>query len=363
MSVVDQALHIGIHAALPIALRGRPGVGKTSMVEAAAAAAGLHLEVVVGSLREPTDFAGLPIVRPDGGIDLAAPRWALRANAATRGAVVLFDELTTASPAVQAAMLRVVRERIVGDLPLADHVRIVAAYNDAVDCGGYDLELPMRSRFVHLTVHADADRFCDGLLHGWTTGGAPVDAVAPDGPVAARLDWRAVVAAFVRARPGLLEVAPELGGHGGYPTPRTWELAADAARAADLAGASDDVRRILLTGCIGAGAAAELCEFVDHLDLPDPREILADPDRVRQYLDQRRPDRTVLVLHGVADVAAASGDVDTWIRSWSVAEHAVAAGFADLVAWTFRPVAARRPTGAALPPSFDAVRRFLERVA
>lgn len=361
MSTVERALQIGLAAALPIALRGRPGVGKTSMVESVAAATGMHLEVVVGSLREPTDFAGLPIVRPDGGIDLAAPRWALRANAATGGAVVLFDELTTASPAVQAAMLRVVRERIVGDLALGDHVRIVAAYNDAVDCGGYDLELPMRSRFVHLTVHADADRFCDGLLHGWAPIGVP-DFVS-DGAGAPNIDWRAVIAAFVRARPGLLEVTPALGGYGGYPTPRTWELAADAARAADLAGAGDDVRQLLLTGCVGAGAAAELCEFVDHLDLPDPRDILRDPDLVRQYLDQRRPDRTILVLHSVADVAAASDDADTWTRSWSVAEHAVDAGFADLVAWTFRPVAARRPTGASLPPSFNAVRQFLERVA
>jgi hypothetical protein len=359
MSAVHSALQVGIQAGLPIALRGRPGVGKTSMVEAAAVALGLHLEVVVGSLREPTDFAGLPIVRPDGGIDLAAPRWALKANAAVGGAVVLFDELTTASPAVQAAMLRVVRERVVGDLVLADHVRVVAAYNDADDCGGYDLELPMRSRFIHLTVQPDTDGFCDGLLHGWSTPSLTesVDVDRPD------LDWNAVVAAFVRARPGLLEVPPELGAQGGYPTPRTWELAAAAAAASDRYDAGDDVRRLLVSGCVGVGAATELCEFVEHLDLPDPRLILSDPERVTEHLDPHRPDRVVLVLHGVADVAASSGDPVCWTQAWNVAERAVDAGFADLVAWTFRPVAARRPDGAVIPSGFESVRRFLERVA
>lgn len=358
MTPVSRAVGVAVGAALPVALRGRPGVGKTSMVEAIATEASMHLEVVVGSLREPTDLAGLPIVRPDGGIDLAAPRWALNANAATGGALVLFDELTTASPAVQAAMLRVVRERVVGDLRLADHVRIVAAYNDAVDCGGYDLELPMRSRFVHLSIGADVDQFCEGLLNGWQSPPTVLSAT----PTQAT-NWRAVVAAFVRARPGLLEAPPELGSSGGYPTPRTWELAAESATAVDLFGEDSEVRSLLIAGCVGPGAAAEFCSFVDNLDLPDPRTLLASPTTIRGHLDQRRPDRVMLVLHGVVDTVVRADDAHIWSTSWEIAEIAAAAGFADLVAWTFRPIAMRRPDGAVIPAGFHAVRRFLERVA
>lgn len=359
MSPVARALGVAVADGLPIALRGRPGVGKTSMVEAIARSADLHLEVVVGSLREPTDFAGLPIVRPDGGIDLAAPRWALNANNATEGALVLFDELTTASPAVQAAMLRVVRERVVGDLRLADHVRIVAAYNDAGDCGGYDLELPMRSRFVHLTVGADIDQFCEGLLYGWRS---PRIASDPAAPLTGQ-NWRAMVAAFVRSRPGLLEAAPDLGSSGGYPTPRTWELAATAAAAVDRLGEGDEVRSLLLAGCVGPGAAAEFCSFVDNLDLPDPRSLLADPATVVAHLDHRRPDRVMLVLHGIVDTVVRADDASIWTTSWQIAEHAVDAGFADLVAWAFRPIAMRRPAGAVIPAGFGAVRQFLEHAA
>lgn len=359
MTAAARAVGVAVSAGLPVALRGRPGVGKTSLVESIARSAGLHLEVVVGSLREPTDLAGLPIVRPDGGIDLAAPRWALNANASTDGSLVLFDELTTASPAVQAAMLRVVRERVVGDLRLSDHVRIVAAYNDATDCGGYDLELPMRSRFIHISIGADVDQFCDGLLHGWGVPSAPSTAV----PTVGCSNWRALVAAFIRSRPGLLEVAPALGSSGGYPTPRTWELAASVGAAVDGVGEDDEVLSLLLAGCVGPGAASELCSFVANLDLPDPRDVLAEPSTVMHHLDHRRPDRVMLVLQGVVDTVVRAGDPTTWTASWEVAELAAAAGFADLVAWTFRPLAMHRPAGATVPPGFSVVRQFLEKVA
>lgn len=358
MNSVHRSMLVAVRAALPLALRGRPGVGKTSMVEAMAEASGMHLEVVVGSLREPTDLVGLPIVRPDGGIDLAAPRWALRANEATDGAVILFDELTTASPATQAAMLRVIRERIVGDLRLADHVRIVAAYNDAGDCGGYDLELPMRSRFLHLVVEPDVDEFCTGLLNGWTTP----DLAPVDGTSAAR-NWSSLVAGFLRARPGLLEAPPEMGSSGGYPTPRTWELVVLATEAADRYGEGDDVRDLLIAGCVGAGAAAELLAFVNNLDLPDPNELLVSPDTAKDYLEASRPDRVLVLLDGLARAATVTVDPILWSNSWRVAELAVQAGFGDLVAWTFRPVAACRPEGALIPPSFSTVRQFLERAA
>jgi len=163
MSIVEKAASVCIAHGLPLALRGRPGVGKTSMIELVSQRLGLSCEVVVGSLREPTDFAGLPVIDDEGNVRLAPPAWAQRASIPSAGAVVLLDELTTASPAVQAAMLRVVRERTVGEITMPERVRIVAAYNDADDCGGYELELPMRSRLIHLNVRPDLDVFTAGI--------------------------------------------------------------------------------------------------------------------------------------------------------------------------------------------------------
>src|SRR5262245_28212787 len=105
------ALGICIAANVPVVLWGAPGQGKTSVVAQLARDQGLLLETVIASIREPSDFAGLPVVdAATGSVTLAPPRWAQSIAAAGDG-VVFFDEMSTAPPAVQAAMLRVAVDR------------------------------------------------------------------------------------------------------------------------------------------------------------------------------------------------------------------------------------------------------------
>ena len=60
-----------------------------------------------------------------------------------------FDEISTAPPAVQAALLRVVLERTVGDLRLPDAVSLVAAANTPEQAaGGWELSPPLANRFL-----------------------------------------------------------------------------------------------------------------------------------------------------------------------------------------------------------------------
>ena len=144
-----EALSLAIAAGVPAVLWGSPGTGKSSAVMALAESAGLRCEVVIASIREPSDFSGLPII-VDGGVRFAPPEWAK--NLADQGSGVLFlDEISTAPPAVQAALLRVVLERVVGDLALPSNIAIVAAANppdQAAD--GWDLSAPLANRFCHL---------------------------------------------------------------------------------------------------------------------------------------------------------------------------------------------------------------------
>src|SRR3984957_5272722 len=111
-----EALGVAVAARVPVLLWGAPGTGKTSVIRAMAEPVGCPCETVFPPTREPSDFAGLPVVVGDG-VRFAPPAWARRLAEAGRGLLFL-DELSTAPPAVQAALLRVVLERVVGDLEL-----------------------------------------------------------------------------------------------------------------------------------------------------------------------------------------------------------------------------------------------------
>ena len=114
-------------AHVPVLLLSDPGMGKSSLVRGLAAAEGVPCETVLGSIREPVVLAGLPVVT-DAGLVLEPPAWAKRLHSAEAGYLFL-DELTTCPPAVQAAMLAVALDRVVGDLTLPDGVRVVAGAN------------------------------------------------------------------------------------------------------------------------------------------------------------------------------------------------------------------------------------------
>jgi hypothetical protein len=115
----------------------------TAYVETFGTRNSFQVETVVGSIREASDFLGLPI-EVDGQVRYAPPSWAERLAKASKGLLFL-DELTTAAPSVQRAMLRILQEREVGEMALPSSVALVAAANPpAVAVDGWDLAAPGR---------------------------------------------------------------------------------------------------------------------------------------------------------------------------------------------------------------------------
>lgn len=342
--VAVETVGLAVAARVPVLLWGAPGTGKTSAVLALASAAGLPCETVIAAIREPSDFSGLPVV-VDGSVRFAPPRWAERLAAAGRG-VLFLDEISTAPPAVQAALLRVVLERVVGDLALPPDVVVVAAANPPeMAADGWDLSAPLANRFCHLDWTVDAMGFAQGIAGGWK---APRVPVLPD-------DWErrlplghGLVSAFVSVRPALtLDVPTDVAQLGrGWPSPRTWSMAARLWTAAEVSGASVEARAAAVRGAVGEAAGLQFLTWQLEMDLPDPEALLADPDGMELPV---RGDRAYAALSAVAAAVAGDPTIERWNAGWRVLARAGERA-PDVAAVAARVLAQCRPQGAAAPP-------------
>jgi hypothetical protein len=344
-----EALAVAVAARIPVLLWGTPGTGKSSAVRDLAAAMHWPCEVVIASIREPSDFAGLPVVA-DGGVRFAPPRWAQNLHAAQRG-ILFLDEISTAPPAVQAALLRVVLERVVGDLVLPEGVAVVAAANPPEEAAdGWDLSPPLANRFCHLDWGSDANTFGQGLTAGWTT---PLVPTVPEDWLQAEATARGLVAAFIGVRPALLSQMPKEAGQAGraWPSPRTWEMAAQLLAVADQVGASEGARMALAMGSVGTGAGVEFLTWINEMDLGDPEEALRDP---MSFQLPERGDRAYAALSAVAAAVAARPTPERWVAGWKVLAKAGKRA-PDIAAMAARVLARCRPDGTRPP---DEVKLF-----
>jgi MoxR-like ATPase len=339
-----EALSVAVAARVPVLLWGGPGTGKSSAVRDLACAMGWPCEVVIASIREPSDFAGLPVVT-NGHVRFAPPRWAQRLAGDGHG-ILFLDEISTAPPAVQAALLRVVLERVVGDLELPTNVAVVAAANPPEQASdGWDLSAPLANRFCHIDWNADAATFAQGIAGGWP---APAVPQLPDDWARRQSSVRGLVGAFVHARPTLLAQPPRDASAAGraWPSPRTWEMVAHLLAACDAIGAAEETRAVLVAGAVGDGPGLEFLHWLTEMDLGDPEAALQDPDG---FVLPERGDRAYAALSAVAAAVAANPTPERWVAGWKVLAKA-GEGAADVAAMAARVLARCRPSGASPPP-------------
>jgi MoxR-like ATPase len=348
------ALALAVAANLPVLLWGEPGIGKSATLAQLAAGLGLPIETVIASVHEPSDFSGLPIVGDDPahqGVPMAPPDWAVRV-ARTGTGLLFFDELSSAPPAVQAALLRVVLERRVGSLPLPAQVRIVAAANPPSSAAdGWHLSPPLANRFVHLHWRHDPQVVTRGLAGTWPTVTVPT--VKPHRAPAALARARGIVAGFLTARPGLTHHLPAdvQARSGAWPSPRTWEMALRLLTFADACGADREALGAALAGAIGDGPGIELLTFAEELDLPDPERVLARPEL---FDLPERGDRQLAFLTAVTAAVQARVTRERWEAGWVVLAKAVEAGVPDVAARAAADLAALRDPTWPAPAQLDA---------
>jgi len=348
-----EALTLAVAADLPVLLWGEPGIGKTAALTQLAAALDLPLTTVIASVHEPSDFSGLPIVGDDPaeqGVPMAPPDWAVRLVRAGRGLLFL-DELSTAPPAVQSALLRLVLERRVGSLQLPPGVRIVAAANPRSSAAdGWELSPPLANRFVHLQWTHDHEVVVRGLGGTWPRATLP--RLAPQKLPEAVDFARRAVCGLLGARPKLVHQLPgnETRRGGAWPSPRSWEMTLRLVAFATAAGSSREVLSLLVRGTVGDGPGLELLASLDRMDLPDPEDLLADPAAAEL---PQRGDLRQAVLDGVVAAVRSRPDKSRWDAAWTLMVRAVETGAPDLVVVPATTLASLRRENWDVPKSIE----------
>ncbi|MGH2331785.1 AAA family ATPase [Thermoanaerobacter mathranii] len=339
MNAKKQAVAIAVQAGIPTLLWGAPGTGKTSFINSLGKQLDIPVETIIASIREPSDFSGLPVL-VNGEVKMAPPAWAKRLAEAERG-ILFLDEISTAPPAVQAALLRVVLDRVVGELELPPKISIVAAANPPEEAaGGWDLSAPLANRFCHIDWDTSASEWTDGFVTGFKEEKI---SVLPEGWKNNVSKIKSLIAAFIHARPQLLLQLPKEENQAGraWPSPRTWEMVAYLYTAAESVNADDDVKALLVTGAVGDGAGIEFITWVKDLDLPDPEELLKNP---KDFTLPQRSDKAYAVLSAVAYAVVENSTEKRWLAAWDIIHKAVEQGGKDVAAAAVKTlIQARKP--------------------
>lgn len=311
----------------PLLIMGLPGVGKTRSLEAFLEDNGVTFVTLIASIREPSDFGGQPLIDPvSGDFRLAPPVWAKKLHEASRRGqrtAVFMDEITTCPPSVQAALLRVINDRVVGELSLPDDCWTVAAANPPeIAANGYELSAPLANRFIHKEFTFNPS--------DWVQEFPRYFGKIPKTFGVDEAEWsksRGSIAGFLYTRPNLVINFPKEASQQSkaWPSPRTWDKASRC-----LAVNRNNLEKSIesIGGCVGNAAAMEYISFMRTADLPNPEDLLKDATLLK--LKERRGDIVFAVLSSVHAVVANKLTQERWAAGWKVLHHVFKLGYQDI---------------------------------
>lgn len=314
-----------ISTCTPILLTGAPGVGKSSIVEAAAKAGGFDLILSHPVVSDPTDAKGLPWPSKDGESAIFLPFGDLdQAIRATKPTVWFLDDLGQASPMVQSSYMQLLLARRVNGHKLPDCVTFAAATNRRSDRAGVTgILAPVLSRFGSVVeIQVSVDDWTE-----WALGA----------------NMPAELISFLRFRPELLHVfdgAKRANDMENFPCPRTWE---NVGKILNMA-LPEDLEFVAMAGAVGEGAAIEFRAFLTMLrsSLPNPDKIILDPDNAPI---PTRPD----MLWAVCTALSKKASVMNCGRIFRYAERLNADGKGEFATLMVKDITRMRPSVSETP--------------
>ena len=284
-------------------LHGKPGVGKSQIVQQLADQIGARLFDVRLTTIEPQDLRGLPYYDHDSRKTIWYRPEDLPDDP-ENPAILFLDELTAASPYLQPTVYGLLQERRVGQHRLPASVMVIAAGNTVTDGAiAYEMGTALSDRLIHLHLEADA--------RDWIENYASPKGLAP------------AVTAFLRARPDLLDTTETSLRQGETIacTPRAWERTSDIVQAI----ADPRARQVMISGTLGAAVAAEFAVIAQEIEATvDIETLLQTRDAARFEMfptTLNALNATVFGLVGAADHDTMPRVISTMAQIGQLARH------------------------------------------
>lgn len=321
---------------IPI-LQSDPGMAKTAAASQLGAALGFPLFggefVPSAAYTMPEDVGGVLALQSDGSWDRVHDNYV--EQACEEPALLVIDEMgRNPSQAAFNSWLRVMQERSFGPKRLHPLTRIVATGNpDTTDSGSRPIPTALANRLVHVRFGSQdvLDPWLDYMKGGpglcarvpvsphwrevmapWAeaAGKASAEASKQEELAPTVKQARVLVAGYLDRNRASSYDLPRLGGKDGklgavdparasgpWPSFRSWTNAASlwATGAIELGDFDSAIGGV--AGCIGEGLALSFGAWVKDLDLGDPADALADPDK---FPVPTRSDRAIVFVDSVA---------------------------------------------------------------
>ena len=344
----------------PVHLIGEPGIGKTAFIQEIARKLDYHLETIIAANHEPSDITGLPAVAEIDGMPiaefLAIPMIRNILEKAKEGIPTLFflDEISTAPPAMQAACLRLLHERMAGSIELPASTLFALASNPTgTSAGVFMLTGAMANRMYHFNWKADAQIFQMGMIQGFDKAEI---LMTPNNWEQFKPEARTIIASYIGVNETQLLKQPKESSNqaGPWPSPRTWEIASEGLAAILALNLSEDeINETLLplfSAIVGEGTALEFMAWYDHRDLKKPQEYLKDPDKIKL---PERSDQIFATLNSIVSYLINKENIKRpeWKAAWTILGRVAENGQADFAAIPARLLVRNRPKGFQVPPA------------
>ena len=175
------------------------------------------------------------------------------------GWLLFLDEFNSASTAVQAAVYKLILDRMVGQKHLHKHVAVVCAGNLETDGAIVNpMSTAMQSRLAHLELVTNVNEWLDWAYENGI---------------------HRFITSYIKFKPGNLYAFSPDHTDKTYACSRTWEF---ANRVLEVAGTDDKDLLPMLAGVLSEGVAREFIGFtkIDN-DLPKISQIVQSPNSVR----------------------------------------------------------------------------------